>query len=460
MKRFLLLFCLEIIFIFNSFSEINNFVIYKIKIHKEIDPTTRLYLSKGMEEAKAIGAEAIIIDLNTYGGTVVDADSMRSAILRSPIPVYTFINDNAASAGALIAIASKKIYMTKGASIGAATVVEQTGNAAPDKYQSYMRGRMRTTAEYHGKDTLVSGKDTIYKWIRDPHIAEAMVDQTISIPHISDSGKVLTFTTEEAILHGYCDGTAHDVKDIIENYLKITDYKITSYHPSWHENTKGFLLNPILQGFLIMIIIAGIYFELQSPGIGFPSIAAMTAAILYFTPLWMDGIAQYWEIILFVIGLVLIALEIFVITGFGIAGISGIILSIIGLTLALLNNDNLDFQPVEVPDVTRSVLTVMCGILSGFISMLYFSSRIGKPGIFNKIALHAEITSSISSAEEKNALTGKTGTSLTVLRPSGKVMIDGEVYDAVSEIGFIEENRAVKIIKQEAAQIYVSEVLP
>ena len=128
--------------------------------------------------------------MNTYGGTVVDVDSMRSSILYSDIPVYTYINNNAASAGALIAISSKKIFMVKGAGIGAATVVEQTGESAPDKYQSYMRGMIRTTAEFHGKDTIISGKDTIYKWKRDPYIAEAMIDPSISIPGISDSGKV------------------------------------------------------------------------------------------------------------------------------------------------------------------------------------------------------------------------------------------------------------------------------
>ncbi len=457
MKRFWLLFCSNIMINFFMFAGNDVPVIYKIDIHKDINPTTRLYLSEGMKEARSIQAEAIIIDMNTYGGTVVDADSMRSSVLYSSIPVYVFINNNAASAGALIAIAGKKIFMNKGAAIGAATVVEQTGSAAPDKYQSYMRGIIKTTAEFHGKDTIISGRDTIYKWKRDPKIAEAMVDARVYIPLISDTGKVLTLTTEEALKYGYCDGVAKNIDEIVEKYLFIPKYELVIYQPSWYEDIKGFLLNPIFQGILIMIIVAGIYFELQSPGIGFPSIAALTAAVLYFTPLCMDGVAQYWEIIIFGIGLILIALEIFVIPGFGIAGVSGIILSVTGLLLALLNNNDFDFKPIETSDLFRSFLTVSGGVLSGFLLILYGASRIGKQGILKKIALDAEINSSIVTIVEKESLVGKNGITLTVLRPSGKVMVEGEIYDAISETGqFINEGIEVKILKQETAQIYVS----
>jgi membrane-bound serine protease (ClpP class) len=430
-------------------------VIYKIDIHKEIGPTSRLYLSNGMAEAQRYSAEAIIIDLNTYGGTLLDADSMRSAILYSPIPVYAYINNNAASAGALISIACKKIYMARGASIGAATVVNETGAAAIDKYQAYMRGIIRTTAESHGKDTLISGKDTVYRWIRDPHIAEAMVDQDIFIPHVSDSGKVIVFTTEEAIKYGYCDGIANTVEELIEQQLHYTQYRLIAYEPSIFDDIKGFLQNPVLQGFLIMIIIAGIYFEMQSPGIGFPSLAAGIAALLYFTPLYMDGLAENWEIIIFIVGLILVALEIFVIPGFGVAGISGIILSVLGLALALLNNNAFDFEMVEMPDISRSLLTVTSGIVLGFALMIYLSSRIGEAGLFKKIALNARIEASIVAPEEKNSLPGKTGRAVTVLRPSGKVMIDTEIYDAIAETAFIEEGSAVTVTRQEAAQIYV-----
>jgi Membrane-bound serine protease (ClpP class) len=429
--------------------------VYEIDIHKEINTTTWLYLSNGMKEAREKKADAIIIHLNTYGGALAEADSMRSAILYSPIPVYAFIDNNAASAGALIALACKKIYMRKGANIGAATVVDQGGIAMPDKYQSYMRSIIRATAEAHGKDTLITGTDTLYQWKRDPRIAEAMVDERIHIPNLADSGKVLTLTAEEAVHVGFCDGIAESVEEVISNYLKYSDYSIQEYKPSLYDNIKGFLLNPVFQAFLIMIIIAGIYFELQSPGIGFPSIAAGVAAILYFSPLYIDGLAQHWEIIIFIVGLLLVLLEIFVIPGFGVAGITGIILTGSGLTLALINNYHFSFEEVTVPDLSRSILTVLSGILLGFILMLYLTSRIGRPGLFRTIALNKDLETSRSVDPTYKNLIGKAGKTLTVLRPSGKIIIEGEIYDAVSSGEFIEKEESIKVIKFENSQFYV-----
>ena len=431
-------------------------IVYQINIQTEINTTSRIYLNNGLKEANALNVDAILLNMNTYGGTVVDADSMRSAILYNSIPVYVFINNNAASAGALIAIACKKIYMRKGANIGAATVVSGvSGESMPDKYQSYMRSVIRSTAEAHGKDTIVAGNDTIYRWIRDPHIAEAMVDDRTYIPNVVDSGKVLTFTAQEAIKYGFCDGIAESTHEIITQYLGYNDYRLIEYKPTFYDNFKGFLTNPALQAILIMIIIAGIYFELQTPGIGFPSIAAITAALLYFTPLYMDGLVQNWEIVLFIIGILLIFLEIFVFPGFGISGILGVVFIGAGLFFALIDNHYFTFENVRMPDISRSVLTVFSGIIMGFISMIWLSSRIGEKGMFRKIALTTDLATSESVDQSSRNLVGKTGKAMTVLRPSGKVIIDNEVYDAVSNQGFIDSGTTVTVVKFENMQIYV-----
>lgn len=170
-------------------------LVFKVDVKDEIGPEIWRLVKKSFEKAEQEKADYILIDMNTYGGMVVYADSLRSLILNSSRPVWVFINNNAASAGALIAIACDKIYMREGANIGAATVVNQTGEAMPDKYQSYMRSMIRSTAQAHGKDTIVEGRDTIYRWKRDPHIAEAMVDQTITIAGVPDSGKGGNFYT-------------------------------------------------------------------------------------------------------------------------------------------------------------------------------------------------------------------------------------------------------------------------
>lgn len=429
-------------------------LVYEIDIQKEINNTTQIYLSKGLAEAKTLGADAVLIHLNTYGGQVDAADSMRTAILYSPIPVYVFIDNNAASAGALISIACEKIYMRKGANIGAATVVNQTGAAMPDKYQSYMRSMMRSTAEAHGQDTVIQRNDTLYKWKRDPLIAEAMVDERVSIPNLVDTGKVLTLTAQEAMKWGYCEGIAESPDEVITRYLGYSDYRLVSYTPSWLDDVKGFLLNPVFQSFLIILIIGGIYFEMQAPGMGFPSVVALVAAVLYFAPLYLDGLAANWEILVFVIGLMLIAVELFVLPGFGVAGIGGIVLVTGGLIMALLDNTNFDFRGVSAERWGEAVLTVLAGLVLGFVAMIWLSHKIGRRGIFRRVALVADLEEAVSSPD-LSALVGQEGIAVTVLRPSGKVRIGTEWYDGVSEAGFIEKGSRVKVLRFENAQLYV-----
>lgn len=434
-------------------------VIYRIPIFDEINSTTWVYTQRGFEEANNLKSDAIIIHLNTYGGEVVFADSIRTKILNSIIPVHVFIDNNAASAGALISIACDKIFMRKGANIGAATVVNQTGEQMPDKYQSYMRSTIRATAEAHGKDTTVVKGDTITKWIRDPRIAEAMVDQRIVVPGLVDSTQVLTFTTLEAIEHGFCDGVAANIDEVAKQ-LGYTNYKIVSYEPTFYDGLKGLLNSSILRGILILIIMGGIYFEMQTPGIGFPLLAAATAAVLYFAPLYMDGLAANWEILIFVIGIVLIALEIFVIPGFGVAGVSGIVLTITGLTLAMVDNVVFDFENVDGSDFVQALLTVFLGLAGGIILTLYLSNKIltSKKGAFSKVALNTSQNLDlgyIGVDSTLKSLVGKTGVASTDLRPSGKVIVENENYDARAAEGYIEKGKSVKVISFTTGQLNV-----
>lgn len=433
-------------------------VIYRINIQENIGSNTWVYLRQGLHEAELKNADCILIDMNTYGGTVVDADSMRTAILNYRLPVYVFINNNAASAGALISIACDSIYMRQSGSIGAATVVNGAdGTAAPDKYQSFMRAIMRATAESHGKNRVIQNGDTIETWRRDPKIAEAMVDERVVIPGYADSTQILTLTANQAVELGYCDGIVENVDQIITKHLGYANnsYIIETYNPTFYDKIKGFLMSGVIQAFLIMFIVGGIYFELQSPGVGFPTAVAITAAILYFTPLYLTGYAQSWEVLLFVVGLILIVFEIFVIPGFGVAGISGIILMVSGLLLALIGNINFNFKGIEMNEFLRATLIVFSGLGLSTILIIYLSSRIGRPGIFRKVALATDLEGTVSVPMEPLSLVGKTGTAATVLRPSGKVLLDGEYYDAVALRDFIEKGEEVVVKRYENFQLYV-----
>ena len=246
--------------------------IYTFKIDKDIDPAMNRRVELALNKANEVEADLIIIEMDTYGGAVNDADDIRTMLLESKIPVYVFINKDAASAGALISIASDSIYMAPGGSIGAATVVNGTdGAAAPDKYQSYMRSMMRSTAEATG---------------RDPKIAEAMVDEKIIVEGISDSTSVITFSVSEAIKYGFCEGEYKSIDEILAAQ-NLQSAEIIPYEEDNIEKIIAFFLTPAISGVLILIIIGGIYFELQTPGVGFPLLAAIISAILYFTPYYL-----------------------------------------------------------------------------------------------------------------------------------------------------------------------------
>ncbi|MDD3560108.1 MAG: NfeD family protein [Petrimonas mucosa] len=458
MKTIKQIFILSLLLIFtNLYGQQSKPLIYKINIQENIGSNTWVYLQNGLHQAKNRNATCILLHMNTYGGSVVEADSMRTAILNCQLPVYVFIDNNAASAGALISIACDSIFMRQSASIGAATVVSgQDGSKAPDKYQSYMRGMMRATAESHGKERLVQEGDTLEKWRRDPKVAEAMVDERIVIPGFADSTQILTLTASQAIELGYCDGIAENINQIAVQYLGYSDYNIETYNPTLYDKIKGVLMNGVLQAILIMLIIGGIYFELQTPGIGFPTAIALTAAILYFTPLYLTGYAQNWEVLLFVLGLILIVFELFVIPGFGVTGIAGIILVFAALILALVGNIRFDFSALSLRQLFRAMMIVTAGVGMGLAMIVYLSSRIGKPGIFRRVALVSDQEGFVSVPLEPLTLVGQSGVASTVLRPSGKVQIGDQFYDAVSLKGFIEKGEEVIVKRYENFQLYVT----
>ena len=419
--------------------------VYVFKIDKDIDPAMNRRVKIAMEEAEKLKADLILIEMDTYGGAVTDADEIRTRILESKIPVYVFINKDAASAGALISIASDSIYMAPGASIGAATVVNGVdGAAAPDKYQSYMRSMMRSTAEATG---------------RDPKIAEAMVDEKIEIEGISDAGSVITFSVSEAIQYGFCEGEYNSLQEIL-NAKGFNNAEVTTYEEDTIDQIIAFFLSPAISGVLILIIIGGIYFELQTPGVGFPLLAAIVATLLYFIPYYLNGLADNWEILVFFIGVILLAVELFVIPGFGIFGVSGIVMILGGLVLGMLPNQDFNFDFVPASQLFGALLTVILAALASVGLVFWLTPKVNEWGAFKNITLATTqdraqgYTSSFYSEE----LNGKIGTVRSRLRPSGKVEIEGEIYDAYSRGEFLEQGEKIRVISTEGTSLRVKKL--
>ena len=418
--------------------------VFQLDIRDEISRGMARQVNKALEEAARMKADVFLINMNTYGGLLDAADSIRTALLNTSVPTIVYINNNAASAGALIAISCKKIYMQQGANIGAATVVDQQGEVVPDKYQSYMRSIMRSTAETRG---------------RDPRIAEAMVDPRTYIPGVNDSGKVLTMTSTEALKNKYCDGIVESIPAVLKAE-GIEAYTITEYKPTLLDRLINFLINPAVSGVLILLMLGGIYYEMQSPGIGIPLIAAVLAALLYFAPLYLEGLAENWEVLVAIAGFILIVMEIFVIPGFGIAGISGIIFLVFGLTVSMLGNKGFDFSNIGLQEAASSLAVVMLSMVGALVLFLVTGKAITQMPMFNKMVLKNQMSSSdgyVSAESLTQEMSGKRGVTVNTLRPSGKVSIDDNIYNAQALSGFIDAGKVVVVVKTEMDHLFVRE---
>ncbi|MEJ8800693.1 NfeD family protein [Pontibacter sp. H249] len=416
--------------------------VFIMEIKSEIDPRTNRYTELAFNEATAMEADHVLLVLDTFGGALNDADEIRTRILEYPKPVYVFINKDAASAGALISLACDSIYMAPGANIGAATVVGADGQAAPGKYQSYMRSIMRSTAEANG---------------RNPRMAEAMVEP--SVDSTLSAGQVLSLTTSEAIKYGFCEGVANTEQEVLAK-LNLADAEIIRYQLSTTDKVISFFLNPFLSGILLLIIIGGLYFELQTPGIGFPLAAAVVAGILYLVPYYLNGLAENWEILLFGVGIILILLEIFVIPGFGVPGIGGIVMVLVSLVLIMVNNQNFDFTFVPSEQLMKSLISVVIGMVGAAVFIALSWNRLVGSKAMQRLVLNTTFQSNegYRSANFAEQLIGKTGIAHTRMMPNGRVMIDDILYDAQARDGFIEKGEPVQVIDQSTFSLRVKKV--
>lgn len=413
-------------------------VFYRIRLDQDIDQSSQRLVTLGLEKAREAQADYVILDIDTYGGAVNAADSIRTAILRYEKPVIAYVNMQAASAGALISIACDSIYMRTGSSIGAATVVSQTGEVMPDKYQSFMRGMMRATAEANG---------------RDPEIAQAM----------TDTANVLSMTPDEAMAVGYCEGICGSEFEVAEKVTAGNDFVIRNMEDdmTWLDKLIQFLLNPLLQSIFMMMIVGGIFVEIRTPGIGLPLLTAIIGALLYFAPGYIGHLVESWEILLFVVGLVLIAIEIFVLPGFGVCGISGIIAVVVSLAFAMIDNAEL-FRwdgSIDLKPIIQPLGIVILSAAAAVFGSVWLVRKLYATRTFDHIALRQEMkaddgfTGVVSGLE---SLVGETVTVFTDLRPGGKVKTDdGKIIEATLKFGgFASKGESLKVISAEQGRVY------
>lgn len=432
--RGLLLFVLFATAITLPFMETNakSAKVYHVPIENVVEKGLLAFLERSFAEAEEAGAEAIILDINTPGGFVDAASKIAKLLDTTELEVIAYINDDALSAGAFLALHSDAIYMSPRGRIGAAQVIDSSGNAADDKADSAWLAAMENAANSSGHK-------------RDVKFARAMADPSVDLPKYgAGEGKLLTLTASEALEVGYSEGTV----DSFDELLALTDYKnaeVISTNETISESIARFITNPVVVPILLSIAGLGLVVELYSPGFGVPGTMGISALLLFFYGHLVAGFAGYESIILFIVGAALIVTEIFV-SG-GIAGVFGS-MAIIGSII--LAGGNPMYMAI-------SVIIALAIASVGMVIIIKFFGK--KLHLLNKVVLMdaTDTESGYVSNVNRVELIGRIGKTSTALRPSGAIELDGARIDVVSEGSYIDKGKSVIIVKVEGSRVVVRE---
>lgn len=419
-------------------------VVYVVPINGMIDLGLAPFLSRTIGEAKEAGAAAVLLDINTFGGRVDAAVAMRDTLLNSPVRTIAFVNQRAISAGALIALACETVVMTQGGTIGAAApVLDGAGESKPadEKTVSYVRKEFRATAEVRN---------------RPPEFAEAMVDADVEIAGVIVKGKLLTLTTSEALGHKVAELTAPTIDAALEAAgIPRADVRYASQ--TWAETFVRFLTNPIISSLLMSLGLLGLLVEIRTPGFGVPGMIGLFSLGLFFWGHWIVRVAGWEELLLVSIGVLLLALEVFVFPGVTVAGIAGVVMLVAGLGMTLVGagaTTSIIFGALGRVAISLLLAMAAAFALLRVLPKLPFGRR-----LVLATGMQADL-GYVSAPESDHRWLGRTGTALSPLRPAGFAEIDRARVDVVSDGGFIDAGAAIEVSRVDGNRIVVRRPMP
>lgn len=395
-----------------------------IRVDGEITPAMASFLEDKIKQAEEDRAAGVLIDISTLGGRVDSAIKMRDAIIEAGIPVAVYISNRAISAGALISIAAETIIMAPGSHIGSAEPVPNEPKAL-----AFVSGEFRTTAERRG---------------RDPQVALAMVDVEVEIEGLVEKGQILDMTATEAERFGYADHIVSNRREAIE-VMGWDGLAVIEHEMNFRYRIAQFLTSYEIASILLTIGMIGIIAEFFTQGFGVAGIVGISCFALYFAGGIIAGGTQWWSVLIFAAGLVLIIIET-TMPGFGVFGISGIIAIFASMIFA-------------APTISQGFGTVLIATVAALISIPVFFKIFGKTKLMRRLVLSSAETpdQGYTHADRKDQLLGKTGVAVTILRPSGSVIIDGIKTDAITDGEYIYKGTNVKVIRIEGAKVIVAE---
>jgi membrane-bound serine protease (ClpP class) len=415
-------------------------VVYLLPIEGMIDLGVARYVERGLAEAAAAGARALILEVNTFGGRLDAAVLIRDALLQARLQTIAFVNPRAISAGALISLAAERLAMAEGATIGAAMPVQAGGGegttAVGEKTVSYVRKEFRATAERRG---------------RPPALAEAMVDADVEVKGVVARGKLLTLTSEEAVRHKVADLRAESVAALLQR-LRLGDAEVRPIRQNWAEQLVRFLTNPMVGSLLMTVGLVGVLVEIRTPGFGAPGLIGLASLGLFFWGHTLVRLAGWEDLLLVAAGLALLAIELFAMPGFGVAGILGIGALLAGFGMSLVGAGATgDALVAALGHVALSLVLALAGavVLLRFLPRLPYGRR-----LILQSALPVGGGESLETEGSRRWL-GRKGSTLSALRPAGIALMDGERVDVVSEGEFVEAGQVVEAVRVDGNRVVV-----
>lgn len=403
--------------------------VYRLDVQGPIENSLAPYIARGVREAHAAGAAAIYLDIDTPGGRIDAAERVSDAVRSSTIPIYAFVNPRAYSAGAMIALSTDGIYMRSGAVLGAATPVDGQGTKLPEKYVSAMRAEFRSLAEEHGVD---------------PRIAEAMVDESLGVPDLVPVGKLVTLSTSEALKVKYAKGQVESESALLEA-IGLPGATVKVVETNWAESVVRFLTGPIISSLLLSVGVLAIIAEVKTGAHGLGLLVGFASLGMFFGSSVIIGLAGMEEVILLGLGVIAIAVEVFLLPGFGIAGILGALLVGASMVLAMLGSFPTGADVIQAIAVLGVSIVVTFAIGIAWLRHLPNSKRFS--GLIHQNT--AQSAEGYVSAALRDELVGKQGMASTDLRPAGVATVEGERIDVVTEGEYIHSGTRVEVVRAE-----------
>ena len=403
--------------------------VYRIPVTGVVENGLAPFVARSIKEAESSGAAAAFLDIDTPGGRIDAAERIADAVRGARIPVYGYVNPRAYSAGALIAISTNGIYMRPGAVIGAATPVDGQGTKASEKMVSAMRAEFRSVAEQRGLD---------------PRLAEAMVDENVEIPGVVKKGQLLTLSTNEAVRLKFAKAQVADEAALLRA-IGVPGAQVITTEPNWAEGIVRFLTNPLVAPLLLSLGILGLVLEIKTGAFGLGGILSLTSLGLFFGSSFILGLAGWEEVLLLGLGAIALAVEVFVLPGFGVAGVVGTLAIVASMVLAMMGA-----RPTT-GDVAQALAVLGASLFITMIVIYAWLRHLPNSGRFSGLLLRGSVHKSqgFVSAPNRGDLIGVDGVAVTDLRPSGTARVGQERIDVVTEGEFVPQGSRIQVVQSD-----------